>query len=80
MAIKKAAAESKCLICKIRKTWSRGICQPCNRDVQELVRIEKVTEDDLMNRGLLLPSKTPGRKIKPSPLLTKLAKVNGKRK
>jgi hypothetical protein len=65
-------AKSKCLICGKNKPHSRGACQSCLKDCYELIRLNRASDDELVKKGLLLPSLRMGRKKMSSPVLAKL--------
>jgi len=54
--------KAHCLRCK-RKVYARGLCNPCYQAAYNAIRDNKVTEADLIENGLLLPSKGQGRKV-----------------
>jgi len=51
----------KCLVNKCeREACSRGLCMACFVSAKRYVKSGKITEEKLINRGLILPSKTKG--------------------
>jgi hypothetical protein len=51
----------KCIVCKENNAVSRGLCRKDLDDANELMRRKAVTEQQLIDRGLMLPKKKMGR-------------------
>lgn len=51
----------KCPWCRLRKLKSRGRCQLCLKDIWDQINAGEFTEQEAVDRGLLLPSGKPGR-------------------
>jgi hypothetical protein len=64
----------KCLNCP-NKVSARGCCINCLHAAHRLIRIGEKTEQELIDAGVILPTRRRGRKIAMSPVLKKLAKV-----
>jgi hypothetical protein len=60
---KKLRAKVKCRTtgCKNLR-HARGLCQPCLREAQELIRQGEYTENELIDLGIIMPVGKPGRK------------------
>lgn len=58
-------AAGVCLSCERRKPVSRGCCKQCNDERGIRVGVGQVTEEQLIDAGLLLPGKAPGRPKSP---------------
>lgn len=54
---------TKCLTCD-NKPWSRGLCGSCLASAKASIREGRVTEQELIEAGLMLPSQRSGRPIK----------------
>lgn len=63
MAIKSASVRTrrKCINCHKRKIRSRGNCQACLRLVHLYIDTGQYTEQELIDKGMLLRAKKPGR-------------------
>lgn len=49
----------KCLTCE-RAAKARGLCDGCRQQARRAIRLGKVTEAELVERGLMLPDARPG--------------------
>lgn len=51
----------RCRTCKKRAAVSRGNCATCLSNAHNLIRSGERTEQELVDKGILLPAKKPGR-------------------
>lgn len=75
MVAKAAEPRAKCIVCKTNNRYSRGLCRRCGDDARIVIRSGERTEQELIDKGLLLPRKGVGRPIS-SQFRKKLAKVS----
>lgn len=52
-----------CLCCK-NKVFSRGLCWACYGEARAVIRSGAKSEQQLIDHGVILPSKRPGRPAK----------------
>lgn len=60
----------------VRKRRSRGLCQPCSQIACRLIREGTITDEELVDAGLLLPVKAAGPKLS-NPLRLAVEKLKG---
>lgn len=68
-----------CLLDHDAQEYSRGLCQRCLEAARNAIARGEITEQELVNRGLMLPAKTRGRRSK-NPLAALIEKQRAKNK
>lgn len=63
MGTQRKGQPSKCLVCKLNKVQSRGCCGGCGTTLRRLIDLGERTEQELIDKGLMLPRQKTGRPL-----------------